>query len=148
MGTEIKDEDRIKIYGLLVDQIQKYNTIIWQAPTALIVANFVVLIKFDSPFPLLALCAFDFVSIYAFHRMVIYQGVIIKATQNTECELKKHFGYMIPEFKKFKPSATDLLIWGLWLLEFSLFCYAIYTFDTVKFDKIKDTILLLFKSFF
>jgi hypothetical protein len=36
-------EVKLKLYGLLIDQLQKYNSILWQAPAALLVANILAL---------------------------------------------------------------------------------------------------------
>lgn len=45
-----------KLYALLVDQLTKYNTIIWQFPTALLAANAFAIDKaHDKPLALLVL---------------------------------------------------------------------------------------------
>jgi hypothetical protein len=128
MTNEIKIEDNhIKLYISLADQLNKNNTIIWQVPTALILANLLVLDKSHlKPFLLFALSIFNGVLIYAYHRMIVGQYAIAEAKKKIECELKKTFNIFIPEFPepKMKAEAGKLLIWTLWILNIVLFIYS------------------------
>ena len=127
MSNDIQIEDNhVKLYTVLVDQLQKYTTITWQGPTALIVANLFALDKFClNPLLLFVLSIFNGVLIYGFHRMIIYQRVIIKATKQAEDELRKTFDKFIPKFSESKVRAGSLLIWTLWVLDIALVIYAI-----------------------
>lgn len=121
-----ENDNKIKLYNLLVDQIQKYNTIIWQVPTALVAANFFALDKFlGNPTLLLVLSIFNAVLIYAYHRMIIQQRAIINASQNAEDELKKVYQTFIPEFHRAGIRAPSLLAYSLWVIDFYLFVYAV-----------------------
>ena len=119
-------DNHIKLYTALVDQLQKYNTIIWQGPTALIVANFFALDKFSSnPLLLFVLFIFNAILIYSFHRMIINQRAIIDATKMAEDELRKTFDIFIPKFSEPKVKVGNLLIWNLWILNLILLIYSI-----------------------
>lgn len=123
-GTGIGD-NHINLYTALIDQLQKYNTIIWQGPTALIAANFFALDKFCSnPLLLFVLFIFNSVLIYSFHRQVINQRVIINTTKKAEDELRKTFGIFIPKFPEPKVKAGSLLIWTLYMLNLMLLVYS------------------------
>ena len=120
------DDNQIKLYALLVDQIQKYNSIIWQVPTALIAANFFAIDRFSSnPWPLLALFVFNSVLIYAFHRMVTQQRAVISAAKYSEVELRKVYDAFIPSFSDAKVRAPRLFVISLGVLNACLFVYAI-----------------------
>ena len=125
------DDNQIKLYTLLVDQIQKYNSIIWQVPTALIAANFFAIDKFISYPPLLlALALFNAVLIYAFYRMVIQQRAIIDAARQSEAELKKTYNAFIPSFSVTKIRAPRLFVYTLSLLDACLFAFGMYRLFT------------------
>lgn len=126
MPEEIKtDDNKLKLYNLLVDQIQKYNAIIWQVPTALIAANFFALDKFfGNPAILLVLSIFNGVLIYAYHRMIIQQCAVIDATRKAEDDIKGAYPDFIPEFRRTGIRAPSLLVYSLWILDFCLFIYA------------------------
>jgi len=128
MTNEIQIEDNhIKLYILLADQLQKNNAILWQVPTALIIANLLALEKFLSkPFLLFSLSIFNFVFIYAYHRMIVGQYALVKAKKKIECELKKTFNIFIPEFPepKMKVEAGRLLVSTLVILNIVLIIYS------------------------
>ncbi|HAK88076.1 MAG TPA: hypothetical protein DHV16_03005 [Nitrospiraceae bacterium] len=120
------ENNHIKLYTTLIGQLQKYNTIIWQGPTALIAANSFALEKFHSnPLLLCVLAIFNTVIIYSFHRMIIHQKAIINATKKAEKKLGKIFPHFIPEFSETKVSAGTFLIWTLSIFDIALFIYAI-----------------------
>jgi hypothetical protein len=106
MEEEVKSEGkltdiRLRMYGLLVDQLQKYNSIIWQAPTALVVANILALEKLVGH-PILLLCVwiFNWAFIIAFYRTVTRQKTIITTTRRAESALRQEQGFsdFIPDF--------------------------------------------------
>lgn len=105
------DDNQIKLYILLVDQLQKYNSIIWQIPTALIAANSFAFDKFsqDNPVILLGLAAVNFAIIYAYRRMIVQQSAIIDATRKAEDEIRKVYEVFIPCFRMSKIRASSLL---------------------------------------
>ncbi len=126
MPDEIKtDDNKLKLYNLLVDQIQKYSAITWQTPTALMAANFFALDKFfGNPPILIVLSIFNGVLIYAYHRMIIQQRAVIDATRKAEDDIKGAYPDFIPEFRRIGIRAPSLLVYSLWILDFCLFIYA------------------------
>ncbi len=128
MTTEDKkpDDNQIKLYTVLVDQLQKYNTIIWQVPIALMAANILALDKLLSkPVFLLAISIFNAALIFAFYKMVTQQRVLIEASRSAENELKKNWLEFIPDFKPSKIRAPRLFVWILSLLNLGLFIYSV-----------------------
>lgn len=122
-----KVDNQIKLYGFLVDQLTKYNTIIWQIPTALFVANILVLDKMIStPYFILPIIIFNGSIIFAFYKMIIQQRTIIDSVKKAESELKVEYPNFIPDFKVSKVRATWLFLWTLSLLNLSLIIYFLY----------------------
>ena len=101
MSNAIRPDDtQLKVYTMLVDQIQKYNTILWQFPAAVLAANFLALDKF-SPRPHILFCvaALDCILAYVFQRLVAQQKAIIKASRNMESVLKlTSYAEFVPNF--------------------------------------------------
>ncbi len=127
MSPNIENIDKqIELYSLLVDQIQKYNSIIWQAPTALVIANLLVIENFiSSPILLLVISIFNFGLIYAFNRMIIQQRAIINSTKTVEKLLRNKYPEFIPRFSKTKLHAPILLVIILYLLNLFLVIFSI-----------------------
>lgn len=122
----ITEDNQIKLYSILVDQLTKYNTIIWQIPTALFAANILVLEKMISkPYFVLTIFIFNSSLIFAFYKMIVQQRAIIDSVQNAEKTLKAVYPDFIPEFKVSKVRAPRLFVWTLSLLNMSLFAYFI-----------------------
>ena len=125
------EDNQINLYLALVDQIQKYNSIVWQAPTALLAANILALDKFSSnPFMLLVLSIFNATLIFAFYKMVAQQRTIIDASKAAEEILKATWPNFVPQFKKSKVSAPHLFVWTMGLLNLVLFVKALL--DTIN----------------
>ncbi len=56
MGEKDEIENLLKLYSNMVNQIQHYNGVIWQVPTALLAVNALALKDFSSnPFMLIGL---------------------------------------------------------------------------------------------
>lgn len=121
------DDTQLKLYAMLVDQLQKYTTILWQFPTALLAANAFVLDKFlVQPFMLLAVAITDGVLTYALHRLVIQQRAIIDATKASEAILKEStYEAFIPKFSTTKVRAPLLIVYVLWTLTTALLVLAL-----------------------
>lgn len=122
-------ENKIKLYNLLVDQIQKYNTILWQFPALLSAANFVILPQLlKYPVLLVALPILNFPLIYAFRRMIGRQQTIILCTKEVEKDLrrsyKKYINY-IPDFKAYGLPAPQLFFWTFLIFDLLLLFYSI-----------------------
>lgn len=120
------DDNQVKLYSVLVDQLQKYNTIIWQIPTAIMAANVLALDKLSStPAFLLAVSIFNAALIFAFYKMVTQQRAIIDASRSAENELRKIWPAFIPNFKPSKFRSPGLFVWTLGLLNLCLFIYSV-----------------------
>ena len=112
-----KSDDQIKLYGLLVDQLTKYNAIFWQAP-AVAGANFVALTNRTAlgPSTLFALVIFNCAMLYAFARMVVRQSEITWATEDAEEELRKALPAFVPSFAASGVSSRlALVVTMMWL---------------------------------
>jgi hypothetical protein len=110
-------DHRIQLYGMLVEQIQKYNDVVWQFPTALLAVNLLAVDKlFGKPWALASVSLFNFGLIYAFYRMVVTQGKIIETAKEAEAELKLTFNKFVPKFNKTTVSGRWLAFWALLLL--------------------------------
>jgi hypothetical protein len=120
----------MKLYGFLIDQLTKYNTIIWQVPTALFAANILVFDKMiDKPyFPylLLSIVIFNSSLIFAFHKMIVQQRAIIDAVRKAEKSIVVEYADFIPNFKISKIRAPWLFVWTLCSLNLFLFLYSLY----------------------
>lgn len=126
--------EKIKLYSLLIDQIQKYNTILWQFPTALVAANFFAinnLLKY--PYLLLCLSILNLSLIFAFTRMVKTQRAIIDTTKKAEVEMIKQFPLFVPEFPQPNLQAPAVMRDILWILAIVLFFYSVL--DLYGFSK-------------
>ena len=63
-------DNQIKLYALLVDQLQRYNTIIWQFPTALFAANVLAVDRLaNQPLWLLFVALLNLSMIFGFKRI-------------------------------------------------------------------------------
>ena len=119
-------DNEIKLYNLLVDQLLKYESTIWQIPTALVIGNFLAIEKFlCNPVALSCLALFNLGIIFVFQRMIKAQRVIIHATQNAEGQLRNEFNNFIPNFQEHKIKAPIVFLTILWILELILIIYTI-----------------------
>jgi hypothetical protein len=119
-------DTQLKLYQLLVDQLQKHSTILWQFPTALLAANAFALDKFFMrPWLILVMAAIDGVFAYSYHRMATQLRAVIGATKAAEALLKES-GYeiFIPKFRESKISGVSILCLMLWLIAAGLGMYS------------------------
>jgi hypothetical protein len=114
-------DNELKLYSLLVDQILRYQTIIWQIPTALVVANFLAIDKLaNQRWEMAALAAFNMALIFVFWRMIVSQRKIIEATKNAESVLLAKFKNFLPKFKPHHVVAPYVFAAVLFTLEIGL----------------------------
>lgn len=122
-------DNEIKLYGLLVDQILKYQVIMWQIPIALVIGNFLAIEKFIiNPYALSCLALFNFGLIFVFYRMIITQAYIIEVTVKAEGKLHRKYSDFLPKFKKHKIRAQYMFVTILFLLEIILIVYVFCLF--------------------
>lgn len=121
------EDSQLKLYGFMIDQLTKYNTIIWQIPTALFAANILVLDKMiNRPYVIMAIILFNTSLIFAFYKMIVQQRAIIDSVRKAENVLKVKYQDFIPNFKASKIRATWLFVWTLSTLNLSLLIYTFY----------------------
>lgn len=129
MCKDMNDIDSIlKLYEVYSNNLQKYTTIIWQFPTALITVNILAVNFFiDEPCPLLFISVLNFVLIYALFRHVDHQRSIIDSLKKIENKLRKDYKAkdMIPNFKEYKIKAASLLAKVLLILNIVFFLCAL-----------------------
>lgn len=127
MTTDARPDDaQIRLYGLLLDQLTKYNTVIWQFPTALAAVNILVLDRLpEEPYALIAIAIFNAVLIFALHKLNVQHRAIIATTRQAEAELTKVFPSFIPQFPTSRVRAPALIVWVLGLLDSVLFFVAL-----------------------
>ena len=116
--------DDVKLYALLIDQLQRYNSIVWQVPTALVAADVVAFQQLQSwPFAMLGVSLVSAVLSFAYYRMVVQQEAIISATRKAELSLRIGHDAFIPEFQRSAVSARWLIVVALAVfnLGFTLF---------------------------
>jgi hypothetical protein len=119
-------DDKIRLYLALLDQLSKYNTIVWQVPTALAAANLIGLDRFmGKPWVLLILALFDAVLIFAFYKLVLQQCAIIRAIQDAEAELSVTYPKYIPRFARPRISSRWLIVGMLAAADIALAVYAL-----------------------
>ena len=116
----------IKLYATLVDQVQRYNSIFWQAPVALFAANVLSLAHLQTkPAFLLAAALFNAAFLFAFYRLVLTQRALIKTTKTAEATLRQRFPECIPTFDAHAvPVRAPIAL--LSLLAFLNLCLAMY----------------------
>ena len=118
-------DDDLRLYLALVDQIQKYNTILWQVPTALMAANLLALDRFaNNGGVLLVLAIFDAVLIFAFYRLVQQQSILIRTSRQAEKALSGAHAQYVPAFPERSISARWLLVGTLVVGNLALVGYA------------------------
>ncbi len=121
-------ENKIQLYSLLINQIQKYNTIFWQFPTILSVANLVSIVQLkDYPPLLLGLSLLNLPLIFAFYKMRVRQKTIINRAKAAEKDLLSYREYSeyIPEFSEAKPEAPKIVLLTLSIMDIILLVYSI-----------------------
>ena len=130
MSENMNDVDNIlKLYGIYSNDFQKYNTIIWQFPTALVTVNILAINFFiDKPHLLLFIpLVVNFVLIHALFKHIYHQMAIRNALRKIEGILLDHYDRdMIPDFKVengiLKKSSANLLSYGLLFLNIVFLC--------------------------
>jgi len=119
----------LKLYGFYSNDLQKYNTIIWQFPTALITVNILAINFFiDKPHLLLFIPLVNFVLLHALFKQVHIQRALINALKKIEGKLQEHYGHdMIPNFETknriLKIKSAPLLCYSLLILNIFFLFY-------------------------
>jgi hypothetical protein len=123
---DVQEENEIKLYTLLVDELFKHHTNIWQIPTALITVNFLVLNIFQLQwYPLTALLVFNAGMIFVFCQLVNSQKQIINTIKLAEDALDPSFRAFLPKVKSSNIPSTLIFVFVLIFLELFLACYIV-----------------------
>ena len=133
MSENMNDVDNIlKLYGIYSNDLQKYNTTIWQFPTALVTVNILAINFFiDKPHLLLFIpLVVNFVLLHALFKQIHHQRAIINALRKIEGKLREHYDQdMIPDFEVkngiLKKNSADLLSYSLLILNIVFLCYTL-----------------------
>jgi hypothetical protein len=127
MNGDPKIDIQLKLYQLLVNQLQKHATILWQLPTALLAANAFALDKcHEHPWLVLAVAVFNGVLAHAYRRVVIQLYAITKATKAAEALFSESgYGVFIPEFSKGKVGGGLLISIMLWTIAVGLGLFSV-----------------------
>jgi len=126
MPDEPTFDERARLYSLLIDQLQRYNSIVWQVPTALMAADVIALQQLqDRPIAMLGVSQVSLVLSFAYYRMVRQQGAIIQATQQAETSLRETHNAFIPQFSQSVVSARWLIVLGLTVFNIGLVVHAL-----------------------
>ena len=102
MSENMNNVDNIlKLYGIYSNDLQKYSTIIWQFPTALVTVNILAINFFiDKPQLLLFIPLVNFVLLHSLFKQVHIQRALINALRKIEGKLREHYDQdMIPNFE-------------------------------------------------
>lgn len=94
----------LKLYGIYLNDLKKYNTIIWQFPTALVTVNILAInYLLDKPHILFFISLVNFVLLHALFKHVHHQSAIICTLKKIEYELREHYDRdgrdIIPDFE-------------------------------------------------
>ena len=121
------DDTELKLYTLLVDQVQKYSTIVWQFPTALLAANTFAIDKFlQIPVLLAGLSAADVALVFAFYRLVQHQRTVIESARLAEDKIRLlPIGSYIPKFTPPSLRATTVTLAVLGIMTALLAFYSV-----------------------
>ncbi len=98
--TTNQAESKIKLYSLLVDELFRHQTNIWQTPTALVSVNFVVIHSFKCQcYPLIALFIFNAGMVFVFCQMVKSQYRIMDTIKNAEATFNPTLAAFLPKIE-------------------------------------------------
>ncbi len=117
----------LELYRIYSDDKQRYDTIIWQFPTALVTVNILAINFFlDKPYLLLFISLANFVLLHSLFKHVYHQKAIIKALKTIGDKLREcNFGDIIPNFeignKIMKIKSADLLSYALLVMNLAFF---------------------------
>ena len=133
MSENMNNVDNIlKLYGIYSNDLQKYSTIIWQFPTALVTVNILAINFFiDKPHFLLFIPLVNFVLLHALFKHVHHQRAIINALRKIEGKLREHYDQdMIPNFEVrnriLKKRSARLLSYSLLILNIVFLFYTLW----------------------
>lgn len=135
-GNDLKEpsETAIKLYSLLVDQIQKHTTVLWQFPVALLAADAFALDKLaEKPLAMFLVGLSNFALAYSFLRLVMQQRCIIDATKLVEKDWQSGFyKTYIPNFSSV-PRPLRASVWlSVMLFAWSAIIIAIPIWPIIK----------------
>lgn len=102
MGEHPNNTEKIlELYGIYSDDNRRYDTIIWQFPTALITVNILAINFFlNEPLVLLFIPFANFVLLHSLFKHIYHQRALVKALKQMEKQLREYFcENMVPDFE-------------------------------------------------
>ena len=119
---------QIKLYGVIVDQLHRCTSILWQAPIVLVAANVLALDRlYERPWAVLALGLFDAAFIFGLHKIVLRQRSLVVARRRAENMLgDEGLADFVPKFEASRLSAPRVMLIALWLLDGDLLGWAAF----------------------
>jgi hypothetical protein len=124
-----EENNKIKLYSYLVDELFKHQTNIWQIPIALLSVNLIAIYNFKSQgFPLIILWLFNAGLIFVFYQMIKAQMKIIETIRNAEKELGPTYAVFLPNIDNPRLKSPYVFLGILILLETIFAVYIISLF--------------------
>ena len=123
----------LSIYKIYSDDLQKYNSIIWQFPTALITVNILFLhYFFNNTHVLFFISLANFMLLHALFKHIHHQKAIINALKNIEIQLRNYYlDGIIPDFE---PKNRILKIHSTYLVFYTLVVFNSVYFLYISID--------------
>ncbi len=139
------DNNEIRLYSLLIDELFRHQNTIWQIPTALLVANFIVLINYqcNSAF-LTVLWLFNAGMLYVLGNMIISQRKIVDTIDKAEKKLKSKYSDYLPQIKSNKLFYPPYLFLGILILLqiiFAIYIGLLYSHCIICHEIVDNNIL-------
>ena len=125
-------EDIIKLYEIYSKDVQKYDTLIWQFPIALITVNILAIYYFIDHYQVLFFVTLvNFVLLHALFKHAHHRHAIITAIQKIELKLQEYYEQgMVPNFRVenwiLKIKSTSLILYILLILNIGFFFYVLW----------------------
>ena len=130
----------LQIYKIYSDDNQKYMSIIWQFPAAIISINIISINYFlNKPQILFFISLANFVLLHSLFKQAHHQKVIINALKKIEVSLREHYDKnMIPDFEAqnriLKIKSVDLLSYTLLAMNIIFLLYILCSLRSILFS--------------
>lgn len=133
--TAPKEPDILKLYELLLRDLQKFDGVLWQFPLALVSGNFLVVIQYfrepslKNPIILLGLAVIDLLFMFNLLKHLDTRKAIVEATMKTEKYLINAgncLSALVPTFPENDGSkGCKTLVWGLCWVNVAFLFYTV-----------------------
>lgn len=137
MNNDNRIDRILQIYKIYSDDNQKYMSIIWQFPAAIISINIISINYFlNKPQVLLLISFANFALLHALFKQVYHQKAIINALKQIEVSLREYYyENMIPDFETqnriLKIKSANLLKYTLLVMNIAFLLYILYSLRSI-----------------